>query len=75
MEIVDQSTEARKDRISKGMEGIGDRCPYNIRRGAGDETYELCDLNHKSCLIEHGIYKCEIWEEIQEEWAKEPQGK
>ncbi len=54
-----------------------ERCPFIIRRLAGDETYDLCDLNHHSCLIAHGLYKCEIWDEIREEWAKElqPQGK
>ncbi len=48
-----------------------ERCPYIARRQSGDETYDLCDLNHKACLIEHGLEKCEIWEEIQQEWATE----
>lgn len=51
-----------------------ERCPYNIRRLAGDETYDLCDLNHQYCIIEHCLYKCDVFEEIKAEWAKEPQG-
>ena len=47
------------------------RCPHIIRRLAGDETYDLCELNSKSCLIEHGQYDCEVWAEIQKEWVKE----
>ena len=47
------------------------RCPHIIRKLAGDETYDTCGLNTKSCLIEHGLYDCETWEEIQKEWLKE----
>ena len=44
-----------------------DKCPHIIRKSAGDETYDICEINSKRCLIEHGIYKCEIWDEIQKE--------
>ncbi len=42
------------------------RCPHIIRKRAGDESYDICELNTKACLIEHGLYECEIWNEIQE---------
>uniref|UniRef100_A0A6M3LID3 Uncharacterized protein n=1 Tax=viral metagenome TaxID=1070528 RepID=A0A6M3LID3_9ZZZZ len=48
-------------------------CPHIIRRLAGDETYDICELNTKSCLIEHGLYECEIWNEIQEEENGKPE--
>jgi len=48
-----------------------DRCPHIIRKQAGDESYDICELNTKPCLIEHGLYECEIWEEIKREWAEE----
>ena len=49
-----------------------DRCPHIIRKRAGDESYDLCELSDrpsglKSCLIEHGLYECETWEEIKKE--------
>jgi len=47
------------------------RCPHIIRKQAGDESYDICELNTKPCLIEHGLYVCEIWEEIKREWAEE----
>uniref|UniRef100_A0A6H1ZK89 Uncharacterized protein n=1 Tax=viral metagenome TaxID=1070528 RepID=A0A6H1ZK89_9ZZZZ len=42
-------------------------CPHIITKLAGDETYDLCDLNNKHCLIEHGHYECEVRNEIQAE--------
>ena len=42
-----------------------DECPYILRKLAGDETYDTCEINTKSCLIEHGLYECEIWNEIK----------
>lgn len=53
-----------------------DRCPHIIRKWAGDESYDFCELTErpsrriKPCLLESGD-KCEIWDEIQEEWARE----
>ena len=44
-----------------------DECPYIQRKLAGDETYDICEINSKSCLIEHGLYECEIWNEIKED--------
>ena len=44
-----------------------ERCPYIIRKQAGDESYDICELNTKSCLEEHGYYTCDIWEEIKKE--------
>lgn len=34
-------------------------CPYIQRKLAGDETYDICEINTKPCLIEHGLYECE----------------
>ena len=48
-------------------ESLFDRCPHIIRKRVGDESYDICDLNTKSCLIEHGLYECETWNKIQEE--------
>lgn len=42
-------------------------CPYIQRKRAGDETYDICEINTKSCLIEHGLYECETWNEIRKE--------
>ena len=53
------------------------RCPHIIRKLAGDETYDICELTErpsgrvKPCLIEHGLYECSIWDEIQKEWEVE----
>ena len=47
------------------------RCPHIRRVRAGDESYDICELNTKPCLIEHGLYECEIWEEIKREWVEE----
>ena len=47
------------------------RCPNIIRKLAGDETYDTCDLNSKPCLIEHGLYECEEWDRILAEWIAE----
>jgi len=47
------------------------RCPEIIRKLAGDETYDICNLNDKPCLIEHGLYECEEWNQIQAEWIEE----
>lgn len=44
-----------------------ERCPHVIRKLAGDESYDICEINMKSCLIEHGLYECEIYDE----WGKE----
>ena len=43
------------------------RCPHIIRKRAGDESFDICELTTKSCLIEHGLYECEIWNDIKEE--------
>jgi len=48
-----------------------DRCPHIQRKLAGDEAYDICEINTKPCVIEHGLYECETWEEIQKEWAEE----
>ena len=41
----------------KGLE-----CPEVRHRRAGDESYDICDLNTKACLIEHGLYRCDYYE-------------
>ena len=46
-----------------------EECPYIIRKRAGDESYDICELKGSSCLIEHGHYTCETWEEIKQEEA------
>ena len=43
-----------------------DKCPHIIRKRVGDESYDICELRGKSCLIEHGG-ECETWNEIQQE--------
>ena len=43
------------------------RCPHIIRKLVGDEIYDICDLNTKACVIEHGLYECETWELIKQE--------
>ena len=42
-------------------------CPEVIHRRVGDETYDICDLNTKPCVIEHGLYECETYNEYLEE--------
>lgn len=42
-------------------------CPHIQRKQAGDETYDICELNSKPCLIEHGLYECETWNGIKRE--------
>ena len=52
------------------------RCPHIVKKAVGDEAYDLCGLTErpsgriKSCLLESGE-SCEVWNEIQGEWAKE----
>ena len=41
-------------------------CPEVRHKRAGDEYYDICDLNGKHCLIEHGL-KCEYYEEYLKE--------
>ena len=40
------------------------RCPEVITKQAGDESYDICRLNTKPCLIEHGLYECEYYEQF-----------
>lgn len=47
------------------------RCPNIITRRAGDESYDMCSEADKECLIQHGHYECETWNEIQKEWLEE----
>lgn len=42
-----------------------DRCPHIRTILGGDETQDICELVDKWCLIEHGQYECEIWDEIR----------
>lgn len=52
------------------------RCPHIIRKQAGDESYDLCELTErpsgriKPCLLIEGL-ECETWNEIQAEWKAE----
>ena len=45
-------------------------CPHIQRKRADDETYDICELNTKPCLIEHGHYECETWNEIAVDFAE-----
>ena len=51
---------------------IEERCPHIIRKRAGNESYDLCELTERPsgriqpCLIEHGG-ECEIYTE----WRKD----
>ena len=46
-------------------------CPEVRRKRAGDESYDICNLNTKSCLIEHGLYVCPYYENYLEEMKAE----
>uniref|UniRef100_A0A6M3KGB5 Uncharacterized protein n=1 Tax=viral metagenome TaxID=1070528 RepID=A0A6M3KGB5_9ZZZZ len=46
-------------------------CPEVRRKRAGDESYDICDINGKSCLIEHGLYECAIYDEYLKELKDE----
>ena len=41
-------------------------CPEVRHKRAEDEYYDICDLNGKHCLIEHGL-KCDYYEEYLKE--------
>ncbi len=43
------------------------RCPYIQRKRVGDESYDMCKETDKSCLIEHGHYECEIYNDFKKE--------
>ena len=43
------------------------RCPEVIRKQAGDESYDICGLNTKACLIEHGLNECDTYNEFLKE--------
>lgn len=43
-----------------------DECPHIIRKSAGDETFDFCEINDKFCLKESGS-ECDIYNE----WLKE----
>jgi len=53
-----------------------DKCPHIRHKSAGDESLDYCELTEKvsgrihPCELVSGD-KCEIWEEIQKEWAEE----
>lgn len=46
-------------------------CPEVRRKRAGDETYDVCNLNSKPCLIEHGLYECNYYNDYLREIAEE----
>ena len=43
-----------------------DECPYIQRKLAGDETYDLCEITGKLCLLGEDL-NCETWNEIKED--------
>ena len=49
---------------------MADRCPHKIRKQAGDESLDFCELTERlsgriqHCLLESGE-ECETWNEIQ----------
>lgn len=46
---------------------MDDRCPHIKRVGYKGESADMCELVNKWCLVEHGQYECEIWNEIKGE--------
>ena len=46
-------------------------CPEVGHKRAGDEIYDLCKLNDKHCLEEHGLYHCGYYEEYLREKEEE----
>ena len=44
-------------------------CPHIRHKRAGDEYYDLCEINDKYCLLESEL-KCPYYEEIKEEDAR-----
>lgn len=42
-------------------------CPEVRHKRAGDETYDICNLTGKACLVEHGLYTCEYFEKYLKE--------
>ena len=42
-------------------------CPEVRHKRAGDEAYDICNLNTKSCLIEHGLYECDYYNDYLKE--------
>ena len=42
-------------------------CPEVRHKRAGDESYDICKLNEKPCLIEHGLYECPLFNKYLEE--------
>jgi len=37
-------------------------CPEIRHKRANDEVYDICNLNGKRCLIEHGLYECDFYD-------------
>lgn len=56
-------------------EYVDTECPEVRHKRAGDESYDVCDLNGKACLIEHGLYECDYYNEYLEELREEINGK
>ena len=50
--------------VKEAATGAMDRCPHIIRKLAGDETYDICEINTKFCLLESG--ECDTWNEVKE---------
>lgn len=55
---------------------VDKRCPHIIRKFAGDESFDFCELTErpsgriKPCLLGSGE-ECETWNEIWREWEAE----
>lgn len=45
-------------------------CPDAIRKSVGDETYIICSINSKPCLVEYG-YDCDYYNEYLKEVENE----
>ena len=68
------------DALEKIRKQLEDRrakeCPHIIRKSAGDESWDYCELTERpsgriqGCLLVGGD-TCETWEEIQKEWEAE----
>jgi len=62
---IEKLIGGEKEMITAYKEG---ECPEVRHKRAGDESYDMCNLViDKPCLIEHGLYRCEYFEQYLEE--------
>ncbi len=61
---IEKDTPRENNMDDKRLDKL-DRCPHIRTLRGGDESMDICELNTKACLIEHGLYECKIWDEIR----------